>query len=189
LALERDAQRMARDVDEAEDRVATAVPVLRQLPTEARFGKDGMEGWSPYEHVFHGEQSSPKDLVGHHHRPRGVDLGRERFDVATRVERSDGVYAGYWRLVDESGQVITKPGGGDLKKFSTFWPDDWTRDQIEQAIADAYWDAVTHGAKTADGFRGRTESGHPVRGYFDDHGIFTAYLDYPKHWQMGDPFP
>jgi hypothetical protein len=187
--LEHDAGQMAHDVDQAEEKVAAAVPTRVAPPTLHKFGEDGMRGWSPQEHVFHGEQVGPRDLAGHHARPGGVDAGRELFDEASRVVRPDDVYAGYWRLRDATGKVITKPGGGDLKKFSTFWPDNWARGDIEQSVTEAYWDAVANGTRTDDGFRGFTSSGHPVRAYFDDYGIFTAFLDYPKNWKMGDPVP
>jgi hypothetical protein len=187
--LDRDARQMARDVDATEVRVASMVPVHVQLPVIPTFAQDKMPGWSPNEHVFRGEMTSPSVLTGYHGRPGGLDVGRERVDLRTVKHRPDGIYLATWRLTGADGHIIRKPGGGDLKKKSTFWPDHWTREDVEQAVAESYWDAVANGMADEFGFTGYTAGGHPVRGYFDGLGIVTAFPNYPPSWNLGDPTP
>ncbi|MGY1649823.1 EndoU domain-containing protein [Geodermatophilus sp. SYSU D01119] len=120
-----------------------------------RFGSEGRPGWSSRQHVTRGElRPDGKSLAGYHSRPRGVDVEGFIFDGSTRQEVGGGAYSGRWRILDASGRPRFKPNGGDLSKFSTFWPDSWSLADIEEAIADAYDDAVAKGTVTGMVFEG-----------------------------------
>jgi hypothetical protein len=182
LALERDAQRMARDVDDAEAMATAHVPGFPGSTTRFRLGQRGVPGWATTAHVFHGHVSwDGKRLSGYHHRWQGADGTGERFDESSRVDFGNGFYGGEWQKVDTDGNVLKKPNGSDLRKYSTFWPDDWSHDDVSAAVARAFLDAAVRPAGLENGtFRGYVDR-IPVRGHLDADGrIVTAFADFPK---------
>ena len=111
-------------------------------------------------HVFAGEINRRGRPVGFHARPGGVD------------PRGSGV-----------GRVLDKPnrlgvytarvwiGRRDRTKFSTFFPDRLTRDEVIAAILNAF----RKGKRSRETFRGPSGHGFTIEGYFQYGRIQTAY--------------
>lgn len=80
------------------------------------------------EHVFVGHRDS-EGIKGYHHRYMGEDAGD--FNVVKEKNRdANGVYKGLIYGPDANGIMRYKP--------STFFPDTWTRGQVELAIERAF---------------------------------------------------
>ena len=102
----------------------------------------------------------------------------EVFDEASRVDYAGGSYGGFWRM-QERGRLVTRPDGGDLRKWSSFWPGDWKRKHIESATAEAWQHAKANGRLDAYGFTG-IGGGFRVRGWLDMQGLIA--VAYPSFW-------
>ncbi len=102
----------------------------------------------------------------------------EVFDESTRLDLARGAYGGFWRFRDK-GAFTTRPDGGDLRKWSTFWPDKFKPRDIDACVAEAYMDAKRAGRLDELGFTG-AGGGLPVRGWLTvDNQIINAYPCFP----------
>ena len=177
-----DIRRMANEVDHAEVTVTAHIPIPYRPGSRFRLHNDGIPGLSPGAHISFGyPKPNGWTLGGFHRRNVGGPSGREIVDESSRKTLPHGVYRARWQLADAGGTVITKPNGRPLRKWSTFWPDDWTTADIESAIAEAYEDA----SWSLGGVYGKRFFGKagpiPVEGYLDDSGkIVTAYPYFPE---------
>lgn len=85
------------------------------------------------EHLYDGHRR-PKKISGYHVRPGGVDGSHHGFtiDPATTVgPDANGLYQARVHGTDLTGNPKSKP--------STFFPDGWTADEINQAIRGAFY--------------------------------------------------
>lgn len=151
------------------------------LPAADRDSSDRQSSGKPIslhlDHIFHGGINHRGELVGLHHIPSApremrvdgqmckvqwvqTSLGGPKDVVTARVMLRDPV----------TNRVVRE-------KFSTLFPSDWTRPDIEDAIRAAYADAKLHdGVDREGGFRGHAR-GIRIDGYLtrDGQAIATAY--------------
>jgi hypothetical protein len=69
------------------------------------------------------------------------------------------------------------------EKFSTLYPSSWTKDEIEQAIREAWTEAEAKGQVDRDGkWFGNTKSGVRIEGFlsYDQKSIATAFPRYQR---------
>lgn len=99
-----------------------------------------MDEWG-VEHVFRGHTrpGAPKGS-GYHHRPGGNDMPGRRVDTSTSTNYPNGVYTGRTEYFDPTlnppnGTWKPKAGNGGV---ATFFPDNWSTQRVDNAIADAY---------------------------------------------------
>lgn len=104
-------------------------------------------------HVFEGEVKDNGRLVGYHHREGGEDQGDAKIVEGTKgAPDEDGVYEAKWTTDDSSRE-----------KYSTFFPDSYSQDDVRGAVREA-WDNQT--PTGVDGqWRGVTSDGITVEGY------------------------
>lgn len=112
-------------------------------------------------HALDGEFNKKNQPVGWHHRPDGIDpAGRRRPEGAAPViDPATGAYS--------VGPVEMQAPDGTwkTKHVSTFFPDDWTRTEIEVAIKDAWADSS--GTRLANGRWFGTSNGLQITGFYD----------------------
>jgi hypothetical protein len=143
------------------------------------------------EHIFKGSINYRGELVGMHHIPSApremrVDgqVCKVEF-VQTSVGGPKDVVTARVKLVDPAtGKVVRE-------KFSTLFPSDWTRAEIEEAIRAAYADAQSHNGVDRDGrFHGHAH-GIRIDGYMtrDGQAIATAFPVLPPSPNKSGPAP
>jgi hypothetical protein len=116
-------------------------------------------------HIFAGEINRRGRPVGFHSRPGGMDpLGSGIVRVIDRPNRV-GVYT-----------ALVWIGRRGRTKFSTFFPDRWTRSQVIEAILLAY----RRGQRRDERFRGQSGHGFSIEGYVQNGRIHTAYPVYSR---------
>ena len=122
------------------------------------------------EHVFEGQINRRGKPIGFHSRPGGADPDGAR--VARVVEKPNGlgVYIAEVEIRNGSGRW--------LRKTSTFFPDDMSRDEVVAAILNAWEERRDLGD---DKFQGPSGKGFTIEGYtLDDGGINTAHPIYKR---------
>jgi hypothetical protein len=133
------------------------------------------------DHVMNGHLTYTKDgkltTSGFHHRPGGVTPnGRRIKDV--RPHGTNGVYSADVAIVhpDDPNKLVLKSGNGR----STFFPDKWSADEVDEAISDAFKNRDK--TKDRDGYWEGESNGVWMNGYFNkDNGkIGNAF---PDTWQ------
>ncbi len=102
----------------------------------------------------------------------------EIFDESSRVDYAGGTYGGFWSM-KERGHLVTRPDGGVIRKWSSFWPGDWKRKHIEAATAEAWQHAKMNGRVDTYGFTG-IGAGFRVRAWLDMQGMIA--VAYPSFW-------
>ncbi|MGA3526662.1 EndoU domain-containing protein [Melissospora conviva] len=106
-------------------------------------------------HMMEGENRK-----GYHYRPGGEDFADRRITQVVRRDPTTGVYEAKVEFYkDPSGQWVPKVGQGR----STFFPDHWTPQQVDNAVTDAFRTAT----KFPDGHWESTVNGVRVMGYYD----------------------
>lgn len=88
-----------------------------------------------------------------------------------RVDAEDG--SGVYQI---RPVLYTRPDGSvAIKPESTFFPDDWSRDQVERAVTQAWRDPL--GTRGEDGHWTGVGGGIRIHGWYDRHtgGIMTGY--------------
>ncbi|KWW98676.1 hypothetical protein LI90_303 [Carbonactinospora thermoautotrophica] len=121
------------------------------------------------DHILKGEIKNGR-LVGYHHRPGGRDAPNRKTVEKEWVDQREGIYRGeVW------GREA--PGKDWVKKrnISTFFPDHWTREQVEHAVRRA-WENAEIVDETKRQWRGYYR-GLEFEGYYDaDGNVTTAYV-------------
>ncbi|MEM6455433.1 MAG: EndoU domain-containing protein [Acidobacteriota bacterium] len=139
-------------------------------------------GWSATDppidltHVFQGEVNRRSKVVGWHARPGGAAPEGARIVRISAGPNRLGVYTADIELYDAED-------GRWEPKFSTFFPDDHSVDDVVDAILTAYRDARASNRIDDDGgFEGDSGRGYAVRGYLDRRGdrIRTAFPRYRR---------
>jgi hypothetical protein len=118
-------------------------------------------------HIFEGEINRSGKPVGFHSRPGGQDPARARLkSVRDRPNRA-GVYTASIEILD---------GNQWKQKFSSFFPDALSRQQVLDAVAHAYANSANPKAQPFDGPSGL---GFSIQGYTSSRGgINSAFPIY-----------
>lgn len=122
-------------------------------------------------HIFYGEVNAKGRATGYHHRANGKDTQTARLKKILSLPNHFGVYTALIEVKD--------PATGRWKeKFSSLFPDHFTRQQIIDLIVKTY---RTHPPKTRRKWGGMTDYGFRVEGYtLKDGRIITAYPIFEK---------
>jgi hypothetical protein len=115
-------------------------------------------------HIFEGEINRSGKPVGFHSRPDGQDPANARIVSIRDKPNRSGVYTATIEINDS----------GEWKsKFSSFFPDSLSRDDVIQAVLNAYNKSAN---KDAQPFEGPSGLGFSIQGYTSGRGgINTAF--------------
>ena len=118
----------------------------------------------------HVKPGAPKGS-GYHYRPGGRDYPDRRLVPGSRVEHPNGVYEAEVEFFDPTinppaGAWKPKGGNGGV---STFFPDHWSADQVDKAIAGAFKGSSPAGGNKWEG----TFDGVTIEGFYNGSGGFT----------------
>ncbi|MFC3493469.1 EndoU domain-containing protein [Glycomyces rhizosphaerae] len=132
------------------------------------------------EHVFKGHTRPGRNSgTGYHYRPGGNDMPDRRIKPDTRKDVGDnGVYQAESEFFDSTmppppGQWKPKAGENGV---ATFFPDDWTPDQVDRSIASAFRKSSPH-PDDPDAWIGESD-GIKIMGYYDSaapHGYTHGF--------------
>ena len=115
-------------------------------------------------HVFEGEINRGGKPVGYHSRPGGRDPANARVSSVRDRPNRLGVY---------TARVEIRDGGRWKEKNSSFFPDALSREQVIEAILNAYRESPDPAAQPFDGPSGL---GFRIQGYTSSRGgINTAF--------------
>lgn len=122
------------------------------------------------EHVFEGQINRRGRPTGFHSRPGGADPAGARVTRILSRPNHLGVYV---------AEVEIRGGSGRwLRKTSTFYPDDMSREEVVAAILHAWEERRDLGGGK---FQGPSGEGFTIEGYtLEDGGINTAYPLYRR---------
>ena len=148
--------------------------IAQQLPADTGDRHAGAQ-WSDTDpdinlwHVFEGEINRSGKPVGYHARPGGQDPAGARVLRVRDPPNRVGVYTADVEILD---------GEAWRRKFSSFFPDTLTREQVMGAILNAYADSPDPDAQP---FSGPSGLGFTIQGYTSGRGgINTAYPLYTR---------
>jgi len=117
-------------------------------------------------HVFEGEINRKSKPVGFHSRPGGVDPANAKVLSVRDKPNRLGVY---------TATIAVRDGGQWKEKFSSFFPDALSRDEVVAAVLNAYNKSDNPSAQPWEGPSGL---GFRVQGYTSARGgINTAFPD------------
>lgn len=120
-------------------------------------------------HVFEGEINRSGKPVGFHSRPGGNDPANARIVSIRDKPNRAGVY---------TATIEIRDGGQWKSKFSSFFPDSMSRDEVVEAVLNAYQKSSD---KNAQPFEGPSGLGFTVQGYTSrSGGINTAFPVYVR---------
>ncbi|MFK7992830.1 MAG: EndoU domain-containing protein [Granulosicoccus sp.] len=115
-------------------------------------------------HVFEGEINRSGKPVGFHSRPGGKDPANARVASIRDKPNRAGVY---------TATIEIRDGDQWKSKFSSFFPDSLSRDQVVDAVLNAYQKSAD---KNAQPFEGPSGLGFTIQGYTSGRGgINTAF--------------
>ena len=115
-------------------------------------------------HVFEGEINRSGKPVGFHSRPNGNDPANARIVSVRDKPNRAGVY---------TATIEIRDGDQWKSKFSSFFPDSLSRDQVVDAVLNAYQKSSD---KNAQPFQGPSGLGFTIQGYTSrSGGINTAF--------------
>lgn len=115
-------------------------------------------------HVFEGEINRSGKPVGFHSRPGGNDPANARIVSVKDKPNRAGVY---------TATIEIRDGNQWKSKFSSFFPDSLSRDEVIDAVINAYKNSSD---KNAQPFEGPSGLGFTVQGYTSrSGGINTAF--------------
>ena len=115
-------------------------------------------------HVFAGEINRSGKPVGYHSRPGGVDSANARVVSVRDQPNNAGVY---------TANIEIRDGNQWKGKFSSFFPDSMSRDEVVEAVLNAY---NSSSDKQAQPFEGPSGLGFTIQGYTSGRGgINTAF--------------
>ena len=134
------------------------------------------------EHMIKGDVKPGANRgSGYHYRPGGNDFPDRRLKPNTKTFVGDkGVYTAEPEFFDKAmppppGQWKPKSGPGGT---SAFFPDDWTPEQVDKGVADAFRNSSQHPADP-DRWLGEAD-GVKISGYYDNttpHGYTHGFPD------------
>ncbi len=120
-------------------------------------------------HVFEGETNRSGKPVGFHSRPSGQDPSNARVVSVRDKPNRAGVYTATIEIRDANQWK---------SKFSSFFPDSLSRDQVISAVLNAYNNSND---KNAQPFEGPSGLGFTIQGYTSGRGgINTAFPVYVR---------
>lgn len=121
-------------------------------------------------HVFEGEINRSGKPTGFHSRPGGQDPANARLVSVRDTPNRYGVY---------TATIEVKDGGQWKSKFSSFFPDDLSRDEVLSVILHAYNNSNNQKSQPWEGPSGK---GYRVQGYTSNRGgINTAFPIYTRN--------
>lgn len=130
----------------------------------------GYDQWSSTEpninlwHIFEGEINRSGKPVGFHSRPNGQDPANARIVSIRDKPNRSGVY---------TATIEIRDGNQWKSKFSSFFPDSLTREDVVQAVLNAYENSSNQSAQP---FEGPSGLGFTIQGYTSGRGgINTAF--------------
>ena len=150
---------MAAEV--AETTLETVVKHITELNNVGNFRQGALE------HIFEGELNASNRAVGFHY--EGFPTAKGRAIPGTEITPNDlGVYKA---KVEVSGVAKISNSG-----FSSFFPKDWSPQQVVDAINEAFANKVFSRGNT---YIGTTSSGMTIEMYIDSTGqIISAFPIY-----------
>jgi len=120
-------------------------------------------------HVFAGEINRSGKPVGFHSRPGGQDPAGARVKSIRDRPNNAGVY---------TASIEIRDGQQWKEKFSSFFPDSLSRDDVIQAVLNAYENSANPNAQP---FEGPSGLGFSIQGYTSSRGgINTAFPIYVR---------
>ena len=120
------------------------------------------------KHIFHGETNRRGRPTGFHHQG-SIGHADKAVVVHSATPNTHGVYSARVGVLNPASGVFQT-------KFSTMFPDSWSRTKVLNEIRSAHQDAVTKGTVNGNKFKGTSCSGVEIEGYLDSTGnINTAY--------------
>ncbi len=123
-------------------------------------------------HVFLGETNRQSEPVGFHARPGGEDPPTARLVRVRDAPNRHGVYTAQIEIYDAEDERWEG-------KFSSFFPDAMSRDEVLDAILNAYRESPNPRAQPFDGPSGL---GFRIQGYTSSRGgINTAFPLYTRN--------
>lgn len=138
--------------------------------SSAGHSEPGYAQWSKTDpninlwHVFEGEINRSGKPVGYHSRPGGNDPANARIVSVRDKPNRAGVY---------TANIEIRDGDQWKSKFSSFFPDSLSRDEVVDAVLNAYRNSSD---KNAQPFQGPSGLGFTVQGYTSrSGGINTAF--------------
>lgn len=100
-----------------------------------------MDGWGA-RHVLQGHENRGKNFgSGYHARPGGSDMPGRRIKPNSRKDIGNGVYEAEPEFYDSSR---VPPWKGKKGSSSTFFPDDWSPEKIDNSIGKAFGGSSPH---------------------------------------------
>ncbi len=119
------------------------------------------------EHIFHGEINKKGKAVGFHY--EGAEnmqaVNKTRPSTITKQPDKNGVY-----------EAIVEVQGKSKKAPSSFFPKNWTKNDVVNAINDAYTNKIPDLKKGNNYFEGKSNNGVTVGMYLNKDGtIATAF--------------
>ena len=120
-------------------------------------------------HIFAGEINRSGKPVGFHSRPGGQDPAGARIKSVRDHPNKAGVY---------TAAIEIRDGQQWKEKFSSFFPDSLSRNEVLQAVLNAYENSANPNAQP---FEGPSGLGFSVQGYTSSRGgINTAFPIYVR---------
>lgn len=121
-------------------------------------------------HIFDGEINRSGKPVGFHSRPGGQDPGNARLVSIKDGPNRHGIY---------TASIEIRDGNQWKSKFSSFFPDSLSRDEVLDVIVHAYSNSSNPNAQPWDGPSGE---GYRIQGYTSGQGgINTAFPVYTRN--------
>lgn len=143
--------------------------------TDSGHQKPGYAQWSQTDpninlwHVFEGEINRSGKPVGFHSRPDGNDPSNARVKSIRDKPNRAGVY---------TATIEIRDGNQWKQKFSSFFPDTMSRDDVIDAVLNAYSKSSD---RRAQPFEGPSGHGFTIQGYTSNKGgINTAFPVYVR---------
>jgi len=120
-------------------------------------------------HVFEGEINRSGKPVGFHSRPDGKDPAGARLVAIRDAPNRAGIY---------TATIEIRDGNQWKSKFSSFFPDSMSRDEVTTAVVNAYQNSRDPEAQP---FEGPSGLGFTIQGYTSGRGgINTAFPVYVR---------
>jgi len=121
-------------------------------------------------HIFDGEINRKGKPVGFHSRPNGQDPANARIKSIRSKPNSKGVY---------TANIEIRDGNQWKGKFSSFFPDNMSRQQVVDAVMHAYKNSK---APSKQPWSGPSGKGFQIQGYTTSRGgINTAFPIYTNN--------
>jgi len=121
-------------------------------------------------HIFEGEINRKSKPVGYHSRPGGIDPDTARIVRVRDKPNRHGVY---------TANIEVRDGNQWKQKFSSFFPDSMTEQQVVDAVLKAYKNSKN---KKQQPWQGPSGLGFDIQGYTLSRGdINTAFPVYKRN--------